>query len=59
MKKDKNRLTTKTRLLIYEYKERYPVLSAEDISDMFNLSKIYVEHMFKKGELIVPSKMNS
>ena len=59
MNKGKNRLTNKTRLLIYEYKERYPVLSAEDIADMFNLSKIYVEHMFKKGELIVPSKMNS
>jgi Mn-dependent DtxR family transcriptional regulator len=59
MNKGKNRLTNKTRLLIYEYKERYPVLSAEDIADMFNLSKVYVEHMFKKGELIVPSKMNS
>lgn len=59
MNKGKNRLTNKTRLLIYEYKERYPVLSAEDISDMFNLSKVYVEHMFKKGELIVPSKMNA
>ena len=59
MNKGKNRLTNKTRLLIYEYKERYPVLCAEDIADMFNLSKVYVEHMFKKGELIFPSKMKS
>ena len=59
MKDNKTKLTNKTKLLIYEYKERYPILSAQDISDMVNLSQICVEDLFKKGELIVSSKMNN
>lgn len=54
----KNKITFKTKLLIYEYKERFPSLSPEEIANMFHVSLIKVKELFNKGEIIVPSKMN-
>jgi len=51
-------MTIKTQLLIFEYKERFPTLTALEISNMFNLNIISVDRLFKKGEIIVPSSMN-
>jgi hypothetical protein len=48
----------KTKLLIFEYKERYPTLTALEISQMFNLNITSVEYLFKKGEIVVESSMN-
>jgi len=48
----------KTQLLIFEYKERYPTLTALEISQMFDLNIGSVDRLFKKGEIIVPSSMN-
>jgi hypothetical protein len=45
-------------LLIYEYKEKYPSLTAEYISDLFDLQLLAVLKLFKEGEIIVPSKIN-
>ncbi len=52
------RMTPKTKLIIYEYKERYPQLSPEFISDVFNIKVELVNKLFNKGEIIIPSKMN-
>ena len=52
------RLTLKTRLLIFEYKERYPMLSPNDISKLFHIEENAVINLFNEGELIVPSKFN-
>ena len=51
-------MTIKTQLLIFEYKERFPTLTALEISNMFNLNIISVDRLFKKGEIIVSSSMN-
>jgi hypothetical protein len=51
-------MTPKTKLIIYEYKERYPQLSPEFISDVFNIKVELVNKLFNKGEIIIPSKMN-
>jgi hypothetical protein len=48
----------KTQLLIFEYKERYPTLTALEISQMFHLNITSVEYLFKKGEIVVESSMN-
>jgi hypothetical protein len=48
----------KTKLLIYECKERFPQLSADFISDSFNLDIAAVEKLFNEGEIDIPSKMN-
>jgi len=53
-----NKLTLKTKLLIYEYKEKYPTLTPEYIADLFNLNELSVINLFKEGEIIVNSKMN-
>ena len=52
------KLSLKTKLLIYEYKERFPQLSADFISDIFNLDFEAVQLLFNEGEIEVPSKMN-
>jgi hypothetical protein len=44
--------------LIYEYKERYPELSAEFISELFYIELPSVIKLFNDGEIIVPSKIN-
>ena len=58
MKIEKTVLTIKTKLLIFEYKERFPILSANLISNIFQLDPIAVTNLFEEGEVIVPSKMN-
>jgi hypothetical protein len=52
------KLSLKTKLLIYECKERFPQLSADFISDSFNLDIASVEKLFNEGEIDIPSKMN-
>lgn len=48
----------KTKLLICEYKEKYPHLSAEEISEMFCISGWWVNKLFKEEYIIVPSIIN-
>ena len=48
----------KTQLLIFEYKERFPTLTALEISQMFHLNITSVQYLFKKGEIVVDSSMN-
>jgi hypothetical protein len=52
------KLSIKTKLLIYEYKEKYPMLTASDISEIFNLQLEAVLRLFIQGEINVPSKLN-
>ena len=52
------KLSIKTKLLIYEFKERFPQLSPEFLSDSFSLDIGAVELLFNEGEIEVPSKMN-
>ena len=52
------RLSLKTKLLIYEYKERYPAITAGHISDLFGLQLESVLKLFREGEINVPSKLN-
>lgn len=52
------RLTIRSKLLIYEYKQMYPELSPEFISELFNVELSSVKKLFNDGEITVPSKMN-
>ncbi len=52
------KLTLKTKLLIFEFKERYPALSPEEIIDIFSLYPKRVYQLFDEEYIIVPSKMN-
>lgn len=52
------KLSLKTKLLIYEYKEKFPQLSADFLSDSLSLDIKAVEKLFNEGELEIPSKMN-
>jgi hypothetical protein len=52
------KLPLKTKLLIYEIKERFPQLSAEFIADRFSLDLAAIELLFNEGEIEIPSKMN-
>jgi len=52
------KLSLKTKLLIYECKERFPQLSADFLSDSFNLDIRAVEKLFNEGEIVIPSKIN-
>ena len=52
------KLALKTKLLIYEFKEKFPALSPEDIMDIFNLDPKRVYQLFDEEYIIVPSKMN-
>jgi len=52
-------MSLKTKLLIFEFKERYPTLMASDISELFNLNTLSVLNLFNEGEIIIPSKMNN
>lgn len=53
-----NRMSLKTKLLIYECKERFPQLSAKFIADSLNLKIKLVEKLFNEGEITIPSKIN-
>lgn len=52
------KLSIKTKLLIYECKERFPQLSPEFLSDSLNLDIGAVKKLFNEGEIEIPSKMN-
>lgn len=52
------KLSLKTKLLIYEYKEKFPQLSADFLSDSLSLDIKAVEKLFNEGELEISSKMN-
>ena len=52
------KLSLKTKLLIYECKERFPQLSAEFIADILDLNIKSVEKLFNEGEITIPSKIN-
>lgn len=53
------RMSLKTKLLIYEYKERFPAITADHVSEMFDVKLESVKKLFEQGEIIVPSKLNS
>ena len=52
------KLSLKTKLLIYEYKERFPNLSPVEISMMFYIQYESIEALFNQEYIIVPSKIN-
>ena len=52
------KLSLKTKLLIYECKEKFPQLSPEFLSDSLSLDVKAVEKLFNEGEIEIPSKMN-
>lgn len=53
------RLSLKTKLLIYEYKERFPAITAQHVSELFGIDEEAAIRLFKQGEITVPSRMNS
>ena len=53
-----NKLSIKTKLLIYECKERFPELSPEFLSNSLNLDIRSLTKLFNDGEIEIPSKMN-
>jgi hypothetical protein len=55
---ERPRISLKTKLLIIEYKERYPSLSPTEISELFSIEYSPVLNLFIDGEVIVPSKIN-
>jgi hypothetical protein len=57
MKSD--RLSIKTKLLIYEYKERFPQLSPHEICMIFYLPYDDVDRLFDEKYITVPSKINT
>ena len=53
-----HKLSNKTKLLIYEYKERFSHLSAQEISMIFYIQYESIQKLFDEGYIIIPSKMN-
>ena len=53
------RISLKTKPLIYEYKERYPAITSQQVSEMFNIQLEAVVKLFTDGEIIIPSTINS
>lgn len=54
----KIRMSPKTKLLICEYKEKFPSLSPEEICMAFSTELKSVERLFKEEYITVASKMN-
>ena len=52
------RLSIKTKLLIYEYKERFPQMSPQEISMTFCINVDSIQKLFDEEYIIVSSKMN-
>jgi 3'-phosphoadenosine 5'-phosphosulfate sulfotransferase (PAPS reductase)/FAD synthetase len=48
-------ISLKTKLLIYEFKDRFPSLGAEEIAYLFCLNVNIVKKIFKDEYLIIPS----
>lgn len=44
--------------LIFEYKERYPIVSNEEIAEILGINKSYVDTILGTEFLILESKMN-
>ena len=53
------KISLETKILIFEYKEKWPMLTAEDIAYSFCLDVKEVKKIFAEEFLIVPSKLNS
>lgn len=51
-------LNPRSKLLIYGLIEQFPNLSPKEISNIVNVSEDKIEKMFKKGYIIMPSKLN-
>jgi hypothetical protein len=51
-------LSLKTKLLIYEYKEKFPQMSPEEVCMAFCIEDKAVKRLFEQEFLIIPSKMN-
>lgn len=58
MRKSNVYLELKTKLLLLEYKERFPSLTPEHMSEMFCLNKKRVKYFFNQKYLTIPSRMN-
>jgi len=54
------KLSFKTKLLLLEYKEKYPILTLKELSIMFGIeSKLpEIKKFFSNGYVILPSKIN-
>lgn len=52
-------ISLETKLLIFEYKEKWPILTAENIAYSFCLNIDEVRQIFKDEYLIIPSKINN
>jgi hypothetical protein len=52
-------ISLETKLLIFGYKEKWPMLDAEDIAYSFCLNLHEVRQIFKDEYLIIPSKINN
>jgi hypothetical protein len=53
------RLTLKTKLLICDFKEKYPKVSDELASEILQVKLSSIKKFFNNEYLIVPSKMNN
>ena len=54
----KKSLSINTKLLIFEYKEKFPSLSPEELSEIFSTDIKSIVRLFKEEFLIIPSKLN-
>ena len=52
------KLTTQTKLLICEYRERFPQIPACIVAEHLGLQLKAVEDLFNEGEIEIPSKIN-
>lgn len=52
------KLSTKTKLLVCEYRERFPQTPAYCVADHLGLQVEAVENLFNEGEIEIPSKIN-
>lgn len=53
------RFTLKTKLLICEFKEKYPKVSDELTSEILQIDINYIKKFLSNEYLVVPSKMNN
>jgi hypothetical protein len=51
-------LSLRTKLLIYEYKEKFPQMSPDEVCMAFCIEDKAVKRLFEQEFLIIPSKMN-
>ena len=51
-------LSVKTKLLIFEYKEKFPQMSPEELCMAFAIESKSIARLFKDEFLVIPSKMN-